>query len=100
MFSFHQVRSLLCFSLVLFFLKAIKTGNLDVSSIPSLCQELMAHWKSVTGFLTAHAAQQQMQGVRNQVSRDSSCIQWVDNKAFLLQSCFLSAPKLRVVGDP
>ena len=60
----------------------------------------MAHWQSVTGFLSTHAAQQQMQGVRNQVGRFSFYVLRVDYEEFLLSLCFLSAPKLRVVRDP
>ena len=54
--------------------QAIKTGTLDVSAIPKLCQELMARWKSVTGFLSAHTAYQEMQGVRSQVCSLTSIV--------------------------
>ena len=50
-------------------MQAIKTSTLDVSAIPQVCQELMAHWKSVTSFLSSHTDYQEMQGVRSQVRR-------------------------------
>ena len=47
--------------------QAIRSGTLDVSAIPKLCQELMVHWKSVTEFLSTHTVHQEMQGVRSRV---------------------------------
>ena len=86
-------------ALTQFYIQATKAGKLDVPSIPNLFRELMAHWKSVTTYLSTHAAQQQMQGVRNQVSRFMFPVLRVDCDGTCIGSCFVLASKFCVVWN-
>ena len=51
----------------LFTFQAIRTCQLDICSLPTLCQELLKHWTKVTEFLLQRSVPQGMQGVRKQV---------------------------------
>ena len=55
--------------------QAIRTCQLDLNGLHTLCQELLKYWFKVTDYLTQHSASQEMQGVRKQVWYNISLLQ-------------------------
>ena len=48
--------------------QAVRTCQLELATLPALCQELLANWPKVLEYLNAHAPPHEMMGVRKQVS--------------------------------
>ena len=46
----------------------MRTCQLELATLPALCQELLANWPEVLEYLNTHAPPHEMMGVRNQVS--------------------------------
>ena len=47
--------------------RALRTCQLDICSLPTLCQELLKHWTKVSEYLLQNSIPQGVQGVRKQV---------------------------------
>ena len=66
-----------------FLSQAISSCKLELSTLPTLCQELIEEWKPITSYLTTHVPQQQGQGVRTRVG-DQTLTAF---KYMLIRSC-------------
>ena len=60
--------SVLCCGLTIWFLQAVRTCQIELCTLPTLCQELLSHWSNVSNYLDAYAPPHEMMGVRKQVS--------------------------------